>query len=634
MLAPGQFFVLGRNAAMLQAKYPGLVVQGLYSGKLDNGGERLELSYASGVTLLSLNYNDTAPWPVAADGHGFSLVPRDPAVPGDPGSPLNWRASTNPGGSPGADDPPNAIPPVLINEVLSASESPDLDAVELFNPAATTVDVGGWFLTDDAAVPKKFRIPEGTLLGPMSHLVLDESQFNAAPGTNNSFAFNSAGDEVYLFSGDATTNLTGYSHGFSFGGAEAGVTFGRVVLSTGEELFTAQVTATLGTNNSAPRLGPIIVSEIHYHPDPGEDEFVELSNISPDPVALFDPLRPTNTWRLNGLGFLFPTNLTLDAGQPLLLVATNPAGFRAKYSVPPAVPIFGPYPGRLQDGGELLELQKPYASGTNNYFVTVDSARYDNKAPWPPAADGGGFSLQRKRPAALGSDPANWEAAPPTPGADPPPGLAPAILAQPPSRVTTTGRSVTFRVIASGSEPLFCQWRFNGTPIPGAGTTNLVLAHVQPPDAGLYSVLVYNAIGSEISADAALTVLNDTDGDGLPDTWETAHLLSPTNAADAEFDTDGDGMTNWQEYIAGTDPRDAASFLKVNQVAPGNGILTVEFLAISNRFYTVEFTDGLEPAAWQHLADVDARATNRIERVPDLTPGARRFYRLTIPPDP
>jgi hypothetical protein len=193
---------------------------------------------------------------------------------------------------------------------------------------------------------------------------------------------------------------------------------------------------------------------------------------------------------------------------------------------------------------------------------------------------------------------------------------------------------VTFSVSASGSEPLFCQWRFNGAPIPGAGATNLVLAHAQPPDAGLYSVVVYNAIGSEISSDASLTVLTDTDGDGLPDTWETAHHLSPTNAADAELDTDGDGMTNGQEYIAGTDPRDAASALKVNRVAPGAGLMTIEFLAVSNRAYAVEFSDGLEPATWQRLADVGARTTNRIEQVIDPAPPTRRFYRLTIPPDP
>ena len=266
--------------------------------------------------------------------------------------------------------------------------------------------------------------------------------------------------------------------------------------------------------------------------------------------------------------------------------------------------------------------------------MTVDAVRYNDKAPWPPAADGGGFSLQRKQRAAFGDDPANWEAAPPTPGADLPPGLAPVILVQPLNRVTTTGRSVTFSVSASGKAPVFHQWRFNGAPIPGAGATNLVLLHVVSPDAGLYSVLVYNANGSEISSDATLTVLADTDGDGLPDAWETAHLLSPTNAADAALDADGDGMTNWEEYIAGTDPRDATSCLKVNGVMPGAGLITVEFLAVSNRTYAVEFTDGLEPPAWQHLADVSARATNRMERVPDLAPAAQRFYRLTIPPDP
>src|SRR5262249_44814075 len=63
ILAPGAFFVLGRNPAMLQTKYPGLTVSGVYSGHLDNGGETIKLAYASGVTLLSLSFDDAAPWP-------------------------------------------------------------------------------------------------------------------------------------------------------------------------------------------------------------------------------------------------------------------------------------------------------------------------------------------------------------------------------------------------------------------------------------------------------------------------------------------------------------------------------------------------------------------------------------------
>jgi hypothetical protein len=47
----------------------------------------------------------------------------------------------------------------------------------------------------------------------------------------------------------------------------------------------------------------------------------------------------------------------------------------------------------------------------------------------------------------------------------------------------------------------------------------------------------------------------DTDGDGLPDKWETKHSLDPKNPADATGDLNGDGYTNIEEFINGTDPR-------------------------------------------------------------------------------
>ena len=53
---------------------------------------------------------------------------------------------------------------------------------------------------------------------------------------------------------------------------------------------------------------------------------------------------------------------------------------------------------------------------------------------------------------------------------------------------------------------------------------------------------------------ATVPVIVDSDGDLLPDAWETANGLDPNNAADARFDTDGDGLTNAQEYFYKTDP--------------------------------------------------------------------------------
>src|SRR5439155_17021644 len=58
-LAPGQFFVLARNRTQFATRYPGMAVNGVYSGRLDNGGETLTLSRPlGGGTVLSVAYGD------------------------------------------------------------------------------------------------------------------------------------------------------------------------------------------------------------------------------------------------------------------------------------------------------------------------------------------------------------------------------------------------------------------------------------------------------------------------------------------------------------------------------------------------------------------------------------------------
>jgi hypothetical protein len=249
--------------------------------------------------------------------------------------------------------------------------------------------------------------------------VFTESDWNANPASTNSFRLDSHGEEIYLYSGDANGNLTGYSDGFAFGAAQNDVSFGRYLISTGEAQYPAQWVNTLGGLNAGPRVGPVVINEIQYHPALGGDEFCELKSITNAPVKLYDPDYPTNRWRLNGVGFDFPTNVEIPPNGLLLVVGSDPAAFRVKYGVPTSVQIFGPFPGTLQGSGETLALQRPdqpdVDTNTGAIFIPhidLDVVRYNDKAPWPTNADGFGPSLERLNATAYGNDPVNWRASP------------------------------------------------------------------------------------------------------------------------------------------------------------------------------------------------------------------------------
>ena len=102
-IASGEFFLLGKNRAVLRSHYPGLAVHGIYEGKLANEGETITLSAGLDAPVLSVTYDDAAPWPEKADGYGFSLN-------ADAASELGFRASATLGGTPGREDPGLAKP--------------------------------------------------------------------------------------------------------------------------------------------------------------------------------------------------------------------------------------------------------------------------------------------------------------------------------------------------------------------------------------------------------------------------------------------------------------------------------------------------------------------------------------------
>jgi hypothetical protein len=197
---------------------------------------------------------------------------------------------------------------------------------------------------------------------------------------------------------------------------------------------------------------------------------------------------------------------------------------------------------------------------------------------------------------------------------------------------------VTLSAAITGNPPPFeWEWRLGSVPVwtnfSDQRSSFFTLTAPGLPSSVSYRAVVRNAaraypgVGSSL---AVITIVADTDGDGLPDDWETAHGLSPLNPADRDLDSDSDGLSNHEEYVAGTSPTSAASWLKVEcEIEPGAGV--VHFSAASNKTYTVEFTDDLRTGAWNRLADVVARSTNRVEVIPDPAWRATRFYRLVTP---
>lgn len=497
---------------------------------------------------------------------------------------VDFPTTPSPGGA-------NYLPPagVVINEVLSHTDPPLEDAIEVFNPSAAAVDLSGWFLSNTQRDLRKFRVPDGTVLPPRGYRVFYEFEFNPQPGSPASFTLNSAhGDEVHLSQATAEGRLTGYRASVKFGAAARGMSFGRYVASAGEDFvplsartFGADAPASLaqfragrGGFNAYPLVGPVVLSELMYHPitragaSPAEneaEEFIELRNITASAVPLFDPAHPTNTWRLSGgVEFRFPPGANLPAHGFALVVNFDPladpsalAAFRAKFDVPDGALLFGPYRGKLNNDGDEVALyrpdepQRPPAPDAGFVpYVLVERLTYSDQAPWPGDADGTGASLQRRLLEAYGDQPANWLAAAPT-----------------------------------------------------AGRAN------------------------------ASAASEDEDADRLPDAWEILHGFDPRDPTDAELDSDGDGLSNWQELITGDHPRDPTSFLHLEWTPPAGGGLTLRFTANAHRSYSVLFRDDLARGPWRRLRDVEPRPAAQIVEVHDPDPprAGSRFYTIRTP---
>jgi hypothetical protein len=248
-------------------------------------------------------------------------------------------------------------------EFSPASGNQDEEYIELINPNAFAVDLSGWTL--EGAVAHVF--PPGTVI-PADNGILyvtpDATAFRQR-------ATGPTGGQKLLVQGNYKGHLSSWGETLNLLN-QAG----------------ALVSTITYEGDPSDQQKYLRLTELMYHPTDGgafdsEDyEYVEFKNIGNAPLAL------AGVKFTEGITFTFP-DATLPAGG-YAVVARDPAAFASRYVVPAGVPVWGPYNGRLSNGGESLKLEDLTSS-------TIVEFSYQDG--WYDETDGAGFSLTLKDPA-------------------------------------------------------------------------------------------------------------------------------------------------------------------------------------------------------------------------------------------
>jgi hypothetical protein len=137
---------------------------------------------------------------------------------------------------------------------------------------------------------------------------------------------------------------------------------------------------------------------------------------------------------------------------------------------------------------------------------------------------------------------------------------APTITSVTPSTGPTSGGTTV--VVAGANFQSGAVVRFDGTPATSVTFVSATALQAVTPAhaAGPVTVSVTNpdSYAATLASGFTYSATTDTDGDGMPDTWESTYGLNPNSATGADGasgDPDGDGRTNLDEYNANTHPR-------------------------------------------------------------------------------
>lgn len=127
--------------------------------------------------------------------------------------------------------------------------------------------------------------------------------------------------------------------------------------------------------------------------------------------------------------------------------------------------------------------------------------------------------------------------------------------------------------------------------------------------------------------------VTDDNFDGVDDIFQRTYfpVFTSTNAAPGA-DPDGDGYNNHAESISGTNPTNAASYLKIQSVTRDAGGATVVWQSGIGKKYQVSTRTNMTTAAWQNIGSpVTANATTA-QYLDAAATNSARFYRIQALP--
>lgn len=207
-----------------------------------------------------------------------------------------------------------------------------------------------------------------------------------------------------------------------------------------------------------------------------------------------------------------------------------------------------------------------------------------------------------------------------------------------------TAQTVTWEVAGTTAAPINALLVNVVLSTDGGNTFPIVLAAATPndgsetvliPDVGTTTARIkVKAVGNIFfdlsNADFTIAAL-DTDGDGMPNSYEIANGLNPNDPNDANTDADGDGASNFQEFVAGTNPQDRNSVLRILSIEREESEALIRFTSVTGKRYRMEASVDL--INW---AFISANLAGTGEPVPYLDESAgdfmARFYRAQVVP--